>query len=428
MAIATVSNTGGNWSSTQSWVSGSIPGVSDSIVFSTSSGPLTINTPSVCGSIDFTNYKSTINFGATLSVTPTSNITSITLDSGFTQSGNYGLALGLSFNTTIRSNNTIWTRKLKIVNNFSTNTVVDVTLYDDWFVYNSGNISGATNSISAIGDLDITNNGSFYIRFLNHNFNVRGSLTMNVYAIGTTTWNINGNCFFSTGNYGIGSPLIISATSSTVTLGIYLGLISVVISGTTYTASFTHTSGTIDTTYHNGLYIYNSTALGGTFNIPYSDAGIYWKFFVFGSGVAQTSNITLTLNSNLTCNDLFIETGYNATILGTGSIYTKTMNIVQNDATSLTLKSGNTYYVGNTSSVGYISSPNCNPNARAVLKSSTPGSKAKLAIYYNTFCYVGNLNIQDIDCSGGRTLNVFNGTYSNCTNVRTFIDLPNTGF
>ncbi len=63
MAIRTISDAGGNWASTTTWVEGVLPGVNDDIVATATSGNLVLSTSEVViNSIDFTNYVATFTW------------------------------------------------------------------------------------------------------------------------------------------------------------------------------------------------------------------------------------------------------------------------------------------------------------------------------------------------------------------------------
>jgi len=55
MAVITVSNTGGNYNATGTWVGGVIPLTTDTIAFTATSGNLTINVASTCAGINLTS-------------------------------------------------------------------------------------------------------------------------------------------------------------------------------------------------------------------------------------------------------------------------------------------------------------------------------------------------------------------------------------
>ena len=69
MAVITISNTGGNWNATATWVGGVGPTAGDSIISTATSGPLTVTVNASINGVNFTNYTNTftINAGVTLS-------------------------------------------------------------------------------------------------------------------------------------------------------------------------------------------------------------------------------------------------------------------------------------------------------------------------------------------------------------------------
>lgn len=69
MAIRTISNTGGNWNATTTWVGGVVPAATDDIVATTTSGNLTINVTANCRTFDFTNYHGVLSMPAVFTAT-----------------------------------------------------------------------------------------------------------------------------------------------------------------------------------------------------------------------------------------------------------------------------------------------------------------------------------------------------------------------
>lgn len=65
MATRTISNAGGNWNATGTWVEGVVPTAADDVVATATSGQLTLNVNGACRSIDFTNYVNTFTHAAT---------------------------------------------------------------------------------------------------------------------------------------------------------------------------------------------------------------------------------------------------------------------------------------------------------------------------------------------------------------------------
>lgn len=76
MATRTISNTGGNYNATGTWVEGIVPTSADAVVATATSGNLTVNVTSAAASMNFTNYIRTLTVSAVLSVT--GNMTFVT--------------------------------------------------------------------------------------------------------------------------------------------------------------------------------------------------------------------------------------------------------------------------------------------------------------------------------------------------------------
>lgn len=80
MAIRIISNAGGNWSATTSWVEGAVPTSADEVRATVTSGNLVLNVASTCRSLDLTGYlgtfSSTAGYGLTIgdNVFPTGGV------------------------------------------------------------------------------------------------------------------------------------------------------------------------------------------------------------------------------------------------------------------------------------------------------------------------------------------------------------------
>ena len=68
MATRTVANGGGNYNVAATWVENAVPTNADDVVFTATSGQLTVNVASQAKTINFTNYTNTITFTAQLTV------------------------------------------------------------------------------------------------------------------------------------------------------------------------------------------------------------------------------------------------------------------------------------------------------------------------------------------------------------------------
>lgn len=80
MATRTISDTGGNWNSTSSWVEGAVPVDGDDVVATATSGNLTVNVnTALLKSFDLTGYPSTLSGGSALNVYPASGTVVVSL-------------------------------------------------------------------------------------------------------------------------------------------------------------------------------------------------------------------------------------------------------------------------------------------------------------------------------------------------------------
>jgi hypothetical protein len=68
MATRTISNAGGNWNATGSWVEGAVPTAADDVVATATSGNLTLNVAANCRSINLTNYVGVLTHNAGISL------------------------------------------------------------------------------------------------------------------------------------------------------------------------------------------------------------------------------------------------------------------------------------------------------------------------------------------------------------------------
>ena len=125
MATRTVANGGGNYNAIGTWVEGAVPTNADDVVFTATSGGLTINTTVDCLSFDTTNNASTLTWNASLRVSG-----NITLTSGFTITTTSGSPQLIPTATgTLTSNGVTFPYILAFAG-----TSQSYTLADDWTV------------------------------------------------------------------------------------------------------------------------------------------------------------------------------------------------------------------------------------------------------------------------------------------------------
>jgi len=165
MAVITISNTGGNWNATGTWVGGVVPVAADSVIATATSGPLTVTANATINGVNFTNYTNTftINSGVTLSQGAGSATSQpFTFVSGMTVAGTGTLSFNGTF--TMTSGGKVWTGNLRFAPQGS-GASRTITLGDNWTI--EGNlefipgtsltqvVNGAGLSITARGNLTV---------------------------------------------------------------------------------------------------------------------------------------------------------------------------------------------------------------------------------------------------------------------------------
>lgn len=155
MATITVSNTGGNWSVTTTWVGGIVPTSIDDVVFTATSGNLTVNTNTcTCKTINFTNYVNTITINNNAILIVNGNVT---LNTGHTNVCVGSGRMVVQALSTLVSNGKAWTGALYFLG-----TSVNKTFSDSWnigtFVLNDTSSTTTLNADVTVGNFTINNN------------------------------------------------------------------------------------------------------------------------------------------------------------------------------------------------------------------------------------------------------------------------------
>ena len=271
--IRTIASGGGNWSSTSTWVEGSVPTASNDVIATSSSGNLTVDgtsgSPSLCNSMELTNYVGTLTMGSTAYLTMGSSIAGdLLLVSGMTYSPNTAATINLVGTSTA---NLITTAGKNIPNiNFTSGKYT----FQDTFTCTGS--SGMTES--GTGSLT-TNNQAVNTAYFTFS-TATGTLTL-----GTSSVTITGgaNCWY------VSAAGTISAASSTITF-----------TNTTPEAYLYGTYGTIIFTqvegYMSGGQSYNfSAALQSNtianLSITSGSSGGY--FCIGGGTITVTGTLTL---------------------------------------------------------------------------------------------------------------------------------------
>jgi hypothetical protein len=352
MAVYTVSNTGGNINAGATYVGGIVPTSTDTIVFTSTSGQLTVNTPFTIAGIDFTNWTGTLIMSAILTVNG-----NITLVSAMTITGTSKLVI--SATSTMTSNGKTWSNSLDFNMNAGSQVV---TLADNWNV--TGSVSFLTNTAT----------------FNGNKISIGGSLSNNTNG-GTTLFELVGTGTWTSSNFR--NSLTIN-TSGTITI---TGTLSY------NTGTLTRMAGTVVTT-GSTLLINSSTTLNTN--------GINWNNVNIIAGTI-TNNSLLTINGTLT-----LASSSNVVFAGTHGFTTNSLSCVTAGRT-ITFKDGVTYTVNSSLTLTGTS------GSRITVNSSTT-SYAYLTLAYGATQNVTNTNATWINSGGGDTIKSSFGTLSDTVN------------
>jgi fibronectin-binding autotransporter adhesin len=368
MATRTVSNAGGNWNATATWVGGVVPVAGDDIAFTATSGNLTVNVASAgLVGVNFTNYVGTITFNNTINTNGVLNLGT----GGYTQAGANGILLNGT--ATLTSGGVTWSRPLAFG---ATNATY--TLVGNW---------------TSTGLVTFQGGGT--TTFTNNTLNINGSLTQTTagtYA-GTTTI-----VFGGTGTWSNSSTGTIRNNTTVNTAG------TLTISGTVRydTGTFTYTAGTVTVT---------GSTLNCILSTTFATSGMTWNNVTL-AGTSQT----FTLSSNLNIGGILTLSGTTAITL-TGN----TINTVGLTSTTTATTSGTTTIVFNGTGTWSNSST-------GVLRNNTTVSTAgTLTISGNVYYNTGTLTYTTgTVTTTGSTLNIGANTTLN-TNGITWNNVTTTG-
>lgn len=398
MATRTISNAGGNWSSTATWVEGAVPTIFDVVVATSGSGSVLIDTPgAICNSGNFNNYTGILTFGSgnILSVEGNLNLVS---NMSLTGPGTLNLLGSGNSNHVTSAGNTI-PGNLILNGNIQFN--------DNWIV------NGFTTQSAVTTGNSLTCNGG-----INLAANTSASTTNIIVAGGTLTGIFNSE--FAT---------IFINSSGTVTIGalqLFCQVPNPTVSTLTYISGNVNCIGT--------LTLGNSTNIheGATLNT----AGILWNNVVVQTNTTSFPTLASTVPLNLLSNfniagmlslPYALQSGQPATGLAISGAYNTTCGVLSiNTGSTLTIQHGQTLAV--TDAIYMIG----NDIISAIIESSQSSSPAYLSF---TGSPIGDRvfmsSFTDIDASSSTQpiLNYFGsnpgGTLTRTENIINF-NLPAT--
>jgi hypothetical protein len=129
-------------------------------------------------------------------------------------------------------------------------------------------------------------------------------------------------------------------------------------------------------------------------------------------GWNTTGNITI--NSLLQVAGFFSIPASSNTFLGTAGFTVGTLSNSSGGAQTYTFTVGNTYTINNALNI-------LNTSSTTIVTSSHAVNRATLILTNGATCTVRG-NFTRINATGGRTINTWNGTVTDCLNVRNFTD------
>jgi hypothetical protein len=342
-ATRTISNTGGNYNSTSTWVEGAVPTSADDVVATATSGQLTVNVSSAAKSVNFTNYTNTLTMDATLTVSG-----NVTLVSAMTINGTGLLTISVTAPTapSLTSNGKTWPNSLTLNSNGTTYTFADA-----WTIGGNLTLSGTNGSIITLGNnltvggnvvYTYTATANSQINGADYLLNIGGNFTMNQTTgilSGTATIVMNGTGTFSMSAVTSGylKNNLTFNTTGTITIS---GAIRY------STGTMTYTAGNIVTT-GSTLYLVGSSTLNTN--------GIVWNNIT-------NANVTTTLTSNLTAsgnvqigigNGGSAMNGYTLYVGGNFSASTGSGGSVAGGTTKIVLNGTGTWSVANTDGMDF---------------------------------------------------------------------------
>lgn len=409
MATRTISNTGGNYNATTTWVEGIVPTSADDVVSTATSGQLTVNVSSAARSIDFTTYTNTLTVNANLTLN-TTGLTH-TFGSGMTFASTAPTAR-ISFDqaATIVQNTTARIPGLRFggvgiktlstniyCTNFSTNESSTTTINGN-ILYTNGNVGTfiGAGTITAIGTTKIVLDGSGII---SQTFNNE----VEINTTGTYSTNYTG-LMLGALNAGLQAPilnivagnfhsdffvLIGKATTGTQTLTIGTAVkIPNVSIYTQVTSTLPITNRNLNITLTTPLIVENLSTSAFS-RLGTSDNGLP-LVSIYGNGLSA-SNIYLNPATRV---------GSSATVFET--IY---------KAIDLRLNSDFTHNIGSLSAIGGLTSN------RPTISSITASLPCSLKLGSKETSQIINYNFTDVNASAGAQVVAINSTLSNTTNI-----------
>jgi fibronectin-binding autotransporter adhesin len=304
VATRTVKATGGNWSATGTWNEGVVPTAADDVVFLAGSATLTVDgtsgSPSLCRSIDTTNWTGTITMGATAQLNVGDGTTgAFKATAGMTFAPNATSLI--KFVSTTTGNNITWGGYTYGLITFD--GVGGAWTFQDALAMSTRTLTLTNGSLNTNGKTLTTGN------FSSNNSNTR-SLTL-----GATSWTLAAGTGW---DIGTSTGMTLSAASSTITMSNATGAVNFAGGGLTY--------GTVTcTALTSGIITFTGANTFGT--LTTSNGASQTGYYALAAN--QTVTGTWTANGNSVTNRLLIRSDVKGTArtLSAGTVTVSNIDI-----------------------------------------------------------------------------------------------------
>lgn len=414
MATRTISNAGGNYNSTATWVEGIVPTSADDIAATATSGQLTINVAAAARNVNLTNYNNTITFNATWTVSGAAFTNTISSTTNFAGTGVWtftGNGSTMTMNTTNRIP--------------SLNINGNKTFTTDWFCVNFNAVSGSPlSTMSGAFTIDISGNLGLQsaVNITNDISGLRGDVVFKLTGNGWIAFAHAGGTgrieMDTTGTYSTTSQgLILSRTIDTPEFRLVNGNLDpafrITLSGDTNTA-------TNNFNLNPGNKLIDSIILNGTF---------------VGSGVNKIVN--LDPGNGLNCRNLMVVSANrnfttdanvpnwifrggslsasNVSLIPAFRSISTTANVIYNYiAPDILLDSDFTHSFGSIGAIGMLQTGSV--NTKPVISSITASSAVSINLISKTASQIINYDFTDVNAVGEQIVAI-NGTLLRTTNV-----------
>lgn len=313
MATRTISDAGGNWNATGTWVEGVVPVAADAVVAQAdgTSGNLVINAAATCRSFNLTNYTRTVSGSAILTISNSTANVAFLISAATTWTTTSPILIvggAISVGTVTITTNGKTLNNLDV--NYTAKTAVsNVTLADALTVTNYIQIYGGTFNTAG---MTVTCSG----------FGMQAGIKGNTLTLGASTINVTGSlsplsgatypnaafdCYYTSGSG------ITTLTANTATINMQGAGAVCTLNGKTHAGSVVFTGGGTCGYYTGGSL--KTLTYTGTASV--SDALQLDASTTITSGGAWTINGNSTKNRLLFCSATY---GTNITVTATGTL------------------------------------------------------------------------------------------------------------